>query len=64
MNTKRITLNLTSAEFEIMYRALRDAADENERNAPQRPEPWEGYNQQMESLWEKVQLNYARNGCP
>lgn len=64
MNTKRITLNLTSAEFEIMYRTLREAADENQRNPKPRLQSWPGYDEDMESLWEKVQLNYARNGCP
>lgn len=60
MTTKRITLNLTSAEFELMYSILRKAADE----IADRPEEYPGEHAHADSLWEKVQLNYARNGCP
>lgn len=57
-NTKRIVLNLTSAEFEELYRAVRNHDEAG---------PWRQYNGQEEvtaSLLEKVAERYEKWGCP
>jgi hypothetical protein len=57
-STKRIVLNLTTQEFEELYRAVRNHQEAG---------PWHQYNGQDETiaaLLEKVAERYEKWGCP
>jgi len=60
MRTKRIVLNLTSAEYEQLYRAVNRYRDE----VFAREDEYPGQCSDVQQLLDKLHENYQRNGCP
>jgi len=60
--TKRICLELTTMEYEHLYRAVRNHYESENAGPDFNPvmREWE----HIASLFEKMSQNYERNGCP